>query len=833
MYFDIDYYLRVVRAVWGARGWTGRRLMLLHLILIVPIAYVFNALCFLLDYVFFPSLWRQSVEKPVFIIGHARSGSTLLHRLMAGDAERFSYFRYWETKCPSLLQKVAVRYLAAIDRRFLDGYFYTKVQAWDEKTFAPFRHIHEMGLWHSEEDQFVMQNAFVTQKWSMNMPLMEHIDLFHVDQFDQLKRRRWMHHYKECIKRQLLFNGGDKIHLSKNPLLSGWVQSILDTFPDARIAVVMRNPLECIPSVLKLLEGNWRAKGWSKAQYQASLKIMSEISIETFLHPAKVLSFAHTPSMTVDYRRLTTTPADVIHELYRCFSFDISSDFEAFLQQQGARETQHTSSFKYTLADYSITTEAIEERLADFFETYGWPMSSKGQLRVAWQGMINSLNRARDAIDHIDLMPPPETDRHLAEGYKYLMGLAYTAIERAFHEDVRYPQFRNMLSPITRATIDNADAIYFYAPIDGRQSYRITAKVGQTQHWRGEAVTGDAIKAPHYLIFETNWGVLSGDTGKLSELTPGVKTQTGRLDSSDIVVSKNGEIEILLAPEKPAGYTGNFISTYKKVKHPHPFDPLVTEDRYANYITGRQLFADWDNEEAIYFDINPLDLDPLSSPSIDVAAASENLKRCGELACNQMLFWNAFWTIPMGTYGQRKGSLEGIAFPRNAFNKINAASGATGGGMSTNLYAGGVFDIADDEALIVEMTIPTKPQYFGFQLANLWGASIDYANHFGSLNASQMTQDPDGVYRLVIAHADPGVVNWLETTGLNQGFMAPRWAYSETPAEADWPTLSLTKVAFSEVLERLPSSTQCIDATQRREQILKRRRHVSRRFRHF
>ena len=59
------------------------------------------------------------------------------------------------------------------------------------------------------------------------------------------------------------------------------------------------------------------------------------------------------------------------------------------------------------------------------------------------------------------------------------MGFVHSAVERAFHKDPVRPQFRNALSPITRATIDNADAIYFYAPIDGSQTYLI----------RGDAAT--------------------------------------------------------------------------------------------------------------------------------------------------------------------------------------------------------------------------------------------------------------------------------------------------------------------------------------------------------
>ena len=95
------------------------------------------------------------------------------------------------------------------------------------------------------------------------------------------------------------------------------------------------------------------------------------------------------------------------------------------------------------------------------------------ELRAAWDEMIASLERARDAIDHPELMPPPQSPRNLAEGYRYLMGFVHSAVERAFHEDPVRPAFRNALSIINRATIDNADAIYFYAPIDGRERYVI------------------------------------------------------------------------------------------------------------------------------------------------------------------------------------------------------------------------------------------------------------------------------------------------------------------------------------------------------------------------
>jgi hypothetical protein len=109
MYFDFDYYCRVVRHVWGLKTWPRRRATLFRLLVITPLAVFSNTLCFLLDYLLFPRLWTQKVHKPIFIVGQARSGTTLMHRLMAADGDHFSYFLYWETLFPSLVQKKVIR----------------------------------------------------------------------------------------------------------------------------------------------------------------------------------------------------------------------------------------------------------------------------------------------------------------------------------------------------------------------------------------------------------------------------------------------------------------------------------------------------------------------------------------------------------------------------------------------------------------------------------------------------------------------------------------------------------------------------------------------------
>jgi hypothetical protein len=373
MYFDFGYWWRVLRHVWGLRQWAGRRRMLLRLLIAVPLASLVHALFLLLDYVFFPLLWTQRVEKPVFIVGHARSGTTLMHRLMSADGDRFSFFLYWEMFFPSLLQKKLIRGLGALDAKLLGGFFNRKLVAWDDKTFGPYRHMHNMSLWNAEEDCFAMASAFVTQQWSLEIPMMDVIDVFHLDQMGN-RRQRWMRHYRALVKRQLLLNGGGKIHLAKNPIMSGWVEALIEEFPDARFVVLVRDPAECIPSCLKLVEVTWRGKGWQREDYERSLRILTEISFDHFHNPAAVLA-AHpeVPQLAVDYRQLTSSPQEALHQVYQALGIDLSVEYEAWLQAQAEREKQHHSKFEYSLGEYEVSRERIETELAEFYQQYQWP----------------------------------------------------------------------------------------------------------------------------------------------------------------------------------------------------------------------------------------------------------------------------------------------------------------------------------------------------------------------------------------------------------------------------------------------------------------------------
>ncbi len=450
------------------------------------------------------------------------------------------------------------------------------------------------------------------------------------------------------------------------------------------------------------------------------------------------------------------------------------------------------------------------------------------QLRAAWDEMLAQLARAREAIDDPSLYPPPPSERNLAEGYRYLLGFLYGAIDRALSEP-GFPQFRRAIQPVDKATIDNADAIYLCAEIDADATYRIRGKAQDHRHWRGAPATTSGRKAPQYVIFEAV-NVYAGDTGTLAELAPGARVNTGTLDSPKLRVEADGSFEILLAPERPPGHVGNFIAT-RSVRPGTAADGSQIQVPYAaRYLVLRELFHDWEREDLLDIHIARLGGEGAQPEPLDAAKAAGQMRRIGEIVDHQMRFWNEFYAIILETYEDVNG--DGKRFmPRNDLNAPNFATLATGGGQSTNLYAGGVFELGQDEALIVEIHTPIAPAFHNIHLSNLWGESLDFANHPSSLNAFQARPDADGAVRYVIAHRDPGVPNWLDTTGLPEGFVSPRWTYPTKPDRL--PTIRATKVAFADIRAHLPAATPSVSPAERREQIRIRQEHVQRRYRQY
>jgi hypothetical protein len=372
-HFDFAMWARMLRLAWREPHPAGRRRMLLRLLVFVPLVAGFHAICFLLDGLLFPGLRRVRVRAPVFLVGHARSGTTLLHRLMSRDSERFSSFLLYELYFPSLLQKKAIRALAAFDRRRLGGLFERRVRAWEERRYGSTRDIHPMSLTEPEEDDFLFYWSCASGTWMLKIPAMGEIDFYHLDREPERRRRRLQRFYADCIRRQLYLNGADRTHLCKAPHFAGRIASLIESFPDARIVVTMRSPHETIPSLLKLMRVSYGLRGWDEARMARSLRVLAEQSFHTYKYPLEVLAkHPETKHAIVDYRELVAEPKRSVSQVYEALGLELSPAYAALLDEEQARARRHESGHRYSLEEFGLERDAIESGLAELFERYGW-----------------------------------------------------------------------------------------------------------------------------------------------------------------------------------------------------------------------------------------------------------------------------------------------------------------------------------------------------------------------------------------------------------------------------------------------------------------------------
>jgi hypothetical protein len=146
------------------------------------------------------------------------------------------------------------------------------------------------------------------------------------------------------------------------------------------------------------------------------------------------------------------------------------------------------------------------------------------------------------------------------------------------------------------------------------------------------------------------------------------------------------------------------------------------------------------------------------------------------------------------------------------------------GGAAENRPVIGSWDLAPDDVLLLEVT-PPGGLYWSFSVGNPWWETIDYGRHQSSLNGHQVVVDEDGAVRVVIAHQDPGIANWLDTAGHSSGPVIVRYVRTDS---APVPTARV--VPFDALQAHLPPGARRVTPEERQAFMARRRLAVSRRF---
>jgi hypothetical protein len=338
----------------------------------------------------------------------------------------------------------------------------------------------------------------------------------------------------------------------------------------------------------------------------------------------------------------------------------------------------------------------------------------------------------------------------------------------AIGADSNHPVFLPAINFYLNVGQPNADTTYRTATVDGTGSYRIRGEIGSLRILRvglfGPIPKGPALNLPIPTYFD--FKALHLDAG--------------------------GRFDVLLSPERPKGYTGDWWQ----------LKPDTTQ------LLLRQVAFDWGAERDPRISIERLDR-PVERPRPPAADLQKRLDGLGD-AITQM----ALLLIDHVEQLRSQGYI----------NKLKVFDVSHMGGLVGQFYYEGAYDLRADEALIVESKVPAGCTYWSIILTNDLYETTDWYNNESSLNGSQARVDTDGVVRYVVSANDPGVPNWLDTAGYNSGAIQGRW----TECSAN-PVPSIQKVALADVRKYLPAETPMVSAGQRDRLVRERRSQLQQR----
>ncbi|WP_179466556.1 hypothetical protein [Mycolicibacterium vinylchloridicum] len=263
----------------------------------------------------------------------------------------------------------------------------------------------------------------------------------------------------------------------------------------------------------------------------------------------------------------------------------------------------------------------------------------------------------------------------------------------------------------------NPDTLYLSARIDDIHDYRVFGTLGS--------------------VSQTTFGVYTGKDDQGTAV---------KVLADDLEVADDGTFEIFFGRE-PSG------TNWFELPH--------GADSFCAY----QTYGDWDREAKGTIRIECLGDVPSPEPA-SLGAAVDAFD--AHLDASRELFTMWVKDIPSRVFG---------ALPKNVAIPPMQPPSAMAGAWFVPV----AWELAEDQALVIDYQIPDGSPYVGICLTDRWSAMIDIETRQTSLNIGQ-SEITDGHVRILLSTKDFGVPNWLDARGYRSGVVTWRATTTTQPA---------------------------------------------------
>ena len=303
----------------------------------------------------------EKIERPLFIVGLPRTGTTLLYGLLAEDPGNRAPLS-WEIDDPCPPAESATYHS---DPRIET----TRKRFEQVNRLAPgFQTIHPVGALMPQECIVTTASEFMSIRFQM---------CFDVPSYDEWLLQQDMtetyHHHRRFLQHMQLHHKGERWIL-KSPGHLGPIDALFDVYPDAMLIQTHRDPIRVVPSVASL-EYTMRLVSSDhvdparvgRQMIQTWSKLLDQGMVARAQHPER-----ESRILDLSMREIVSAPMACVEKIYRYFGLDLSVEARARMQAYLARHPKDEfGTHRYSLEDFSLDADEVNAAFKGYRERFG------------------------------------------------------------------------------------------------------------------------------------------------------------------------------------------------------------------------------------------------------------------------------------------------------------------------------------------------------------------------------------------------------------------------------------------------------------------------------
>ena len=341
----------------------GLRLRYIGLLLFRILLTSFMVTTLFLDRLLFRRAVAAPLDRPVFLIGHLRSGTTFLHRYLTDIFPDFRSLLMWEMVFPALTARALLKpFLPVMRRMSFNG------------VYDP--DIHETGLFEPETDDIALSMRYFDGllSWIYFHAWREYPDDAALQRAldDTVGKERFVEHLGAVYRRAVA--GSGRRMFSKSFCLLFNIDMVRSRFPGAKFLLVVRDPVEAVVSLCSLersvqrrINDFDRIAPDLQRRYFRNLYRTSLIYYRRFCDEAAKGS---PDTLVIRYPELFSDFEGTMRRAAGFLGLRVTPAVEALLREQAEKQGGFSSKHRYAPEEFGLTAEEIRRDFAFVYRQF-------------------------------------------------------------------------------------------------------------------------------------------------------------------------------------------------------------------------------------------------------------------------------------------------------------------------------------------------------------------------------------------------------------------------------------------------------------------------------